>query len=98
MRPVFYKRERVVCHAIDRRVRWAEGAEVSDEERDALPDTYHAVWHSRWRSPSVLYCDGEGGLNNEVAKERLAALGTELRMRAPGQHATTIEARRGSFV
>ena len=41
----------------------------------------------------MLDCDGEGGLNREVAKERLAALGAELRMRAPGQHAATIEAR-----
>ena len=43
----------------------------------------------------MLCCDGEGGLSNEVAKERLAARAAELRVRAPGQHATTIEARSG---
>ena len=43
----------------------------------------------------VLYCDGEGGLNNEVAKTRLAAIGAELRARAPGPRATAIEARNG---
>eukprot|EP00959_Pyramimonas_sp_CCMP1952_P315357 6600283-Pyramimonas_sp.AAC.1 len=43
----------------------------------------------------VLYSDGEGALNNGTAKTVLKATGTELRMRARGQHATTIEARHG---
>eukprot|EP00959_Pyramimonas_sp_CCMP1952_P213833 4474319-Pyramimonas_sp.AAC.1 len=43
----------------------------------------------------VLYSDGEGALNNDTAKAVLKAKGTELRMRARGQRATTIEARSG---
>eukprot|EP00959_Pyramimonas_sp_CCMP1952_P009733 203089-Pyramimonas_sp.AAC.1 len=38
---------------------------------------------------------GEGALNNDVANAVLKAKGTELRMRARGQRATTIEARNG---
>eukprot|EP00959_Pyramimonas_sp_CCMP1952_P312792 6547478-Pyramimonas_sp.AAC.1 len=38
----------------------------------------------------VLYSDGEGAHNNDIAKAVLKAKGTELR-----QHATTIEARNG---
>eukprot|EP00959_Pyramimonas_sp_CCMP1952_P296061 6192937-Pyramimonas_sp.AAC.1 len=43
----------------------------------------------------VLYSDGEGALNNDPAKAVLKAEGTELRIRARGQHASTIEARTG---
>eukprot|EP00959_Pyramimonas_sp_CCMP1952_P187874 3928198-Pyramimonas_sp.AAC.1 len=43
----------------------------------------------------VLYYDGEGALNNDTAKAVLKAKGIELRMRARGQYATTIEARNG---
>eukprot|EP00959_Pyramimonas_sp_CCMP1952_P325153 6805832-Pyramimonas_sp.AAC.1 len=43
----------------------------------------------------VLYSDGEGALKNDTAKEVLKAKGADLRIRARGQHATTIEARNG---
>ena len=39
--------------------------------------------------------DGEGALNNDTARGILKHKGTELRIRARGQHATTIEARNG---
>eukprot|EP00959_Pyramimonas_sp_CCMP1952_P315616 6605926-Pyramimonas_sp.AAC.1 len=43
----------------------------------------------------ALYSDGEGATNNDTVKSVLKARGTELRMRARGQRATTIEARSG---
>ena len=52
-------------------------------------------WHKIHGEAKALYCDGEGALNNNEAKAQLKALGTELRIRASGQHATTIEARNG---
>ena len=90
-----YKRNHSVFHIVDRCVRSAEGKEVPDKERDALLDAHCAIQHGRWETPEVLYCDGEGGLNNEVAQARLAATGAELRIRAPGQRAATSEARSG---
>ena len=45
--------------------------------------------------PRYSYCDGEGGLDNGAARTRLAAIGVELRARAPGQPATIFEARDG---
>eukprot|EP00959_Pyramimonas_sp_CCMP1952_P292218 6111506-Pyramimonas_sp.AAC.1 len=44
---------------------------------------------------TVLYSDGEGALNNDAARAVLPAKGTELRARARGQRAATIEARNG---
>eukprot|EP00959_Pyramimonas_sp_CCMP1952_P349565 7324336-Pyramimonas_sp.AAC.1 len=43
----------------------------------------------------VFYSDVEGVLNNDTARAVLKARGNELRIRARGQHATTIEARNG---
>eukprot|EP00959_Pyramimonas_sp_CCMP1952_P282637 5907648-Pyramimonas_sp.AAC.1 len=41
----------------------------------------------------AFYSDGEGALSNDIAKAVLKARGTELRILARGQRATTIEAR-----
>eukprot|EP00959_Pyramimonas_sp_CCMP1952_P218948 4578101-Pyramimonas_sp.AAC.1 len=54
-------------------------------------DAYHQCW-MQFRPAKVPYSDGEGAFNNDAAKVVLKAKGTELRMHARGQHATTIEA------
>ena len=94
---IFYKRNHVVFHIVDRRVRRAEGKEVPDKERDALLGAYYAIGHNRWAIPKALYCDGEGCLSNEAAKQRLATTGAELPMREPGQGAATIERAAGCY-
>eukprot|EP00959_Pyramimonas_sp_CCMP1952_P071316 1489197-Pyramimonas_sp.AAC.1 len=43
----------------------------------------------------VFFSDREGALNNDIARAVLKAKGTELKIRARGQHATTTEARNG---
>eukprot|EP00959_Pyramimonas_sp_CCMP1952_P225992 4726087-Pyramimonas_sp.AAC.1 len=57
-------------------------------------DAYHPCW-MQFGPAKVLYSDGEDALNHDTAKAVLKAKGTELRIRARGQHATTIEARNG---
>eukprot|EP00959_Pyramimonas_sp_CCMP1952_P173282 3621040-Pyramimonas_sp.AAC.1 len=57
-------------------------------------DAHHQCW-MQFGSTKVRYSNGEGALNNDTAKAVLEARGTELRIRARGQHATTIEARNG---
>eukprot|EP00959_Pyramimonas_sp_CCMP1952_P251864 5262472-Pyramimonas_sp.AAC.1 len=47
--------------------------------------------------PTYSYSNGEGALNNDTAKAVLQAKGTELRMRARGQRATTIDANSGAL-
>eukprot|EP00959_Pyramimonas_sp_CCMP1952_P202516 4235073-Pyramimonas_sp.AAC.1 len=60
----------------------------------SILDAYHQC-RMQLGPAKVLYSDGEGALNNDTAKAVLKAKGTELRIRARGQHATTIEARNG---
>ena len=74
---------------------WAGGKEARNKERGAPLDAYCAIRQGRWGAAEVLYCVGEGVLNNAVAKTRLAAIGAELFVRAPGQRATAIESRSG---
>ena len=57
-------------------------------------NAYHQCW-MQFGPAKVLYSDGEGALNNDTANAVLKAKGSELRIRARGQHATTIEARNG---
>ncbi len=91
---MFYKK-RTIFHVMDRCIRLAAGQDISDRERDTILDAYHFCWIA-YRGPfKVLYSDGEGALNNDAAKAMMANKGTELRIRAPGKHATSIESRNG---
>eukprot|EP00959_Pyramimonas_sp_CCMP1952_P384842 8065708-Pyramimonas_sp.AAC.1 len=82
---------------MDRCIRLAAGQEIPDRERDTILDGYHYCWIAYHRPFKVLYSDGEDALNNETAKAMMANKGTTLRIRAPGQHATSIESRNGSL-
>eukprot|EP00959_Pyramimonas_sp_CCMP1952_P293436 6136726-Pyramimonas_sp.AAC.1 len=55
-------------------------------------DAHHQCW-TQFGPAKVLYSDGGGAVNNDTAQAVLEAKGTELRMCARGQRATTIEAR-----
>eukprot|EP00959_Pyramimonas_sp_CCMP1952_P379218 7943613-Pyramimonas_sp.AAC.1 len=62
----------------------------NDQYHGCVPSVLDAVWTCkgtllRWR----------GALKNDTAKAVLKAKGTELRVRARGQHATTLGARNG---
>eukprot|EP00959_Pyramimonas_sp_CCMP1952_P004209 88505-Pyramimonas_sp.AAC.1 len=58
----------------------------------SMLDANHQCW-MQFGPAKVLCSDGEGALNNDTAKAGLRARGTELRIRARGQHATAFEAR-----
>eukprot|EP00959_Pyramimonas_sp_CCMP1952_P350262 7338407-Pyramimonas_sp.AAC.1 len=59
----------------------------------SIVDAYFQCW-MQFEPAKVLYSDGgEGALNNDTAMVVFKAKGTELRVRAHGQRATTIDAR-----
>ena len=89
---LFYKRH-IAFHIMDRAIRLADGCEIPNKERDTLLEAYTTAWVQRQGPAQVLYSDAEGGFHNDTAKSALQRLGTELRIRAPGQHAVHIEAR-----
>ena len=89
---MFYKRK-IAFHIIDRAIRLSDGCEVDNKEAETLVEAYTTSWYQRNGAFKVLYSDGEMGLNNEYAKNAWKRLGTELRIRASKQHASTIEAR-----
>ena len=64
-----------------------------DKETESIPTAYVESWVSRYGAFETLYSDGELGLNNSLAIDELKRLGTELKVRAPGQHARLAEVR-----
>eukprot|EP00959_Pyramimonas_sp_CCMP1952_P311674 6522482-Pyramimonas_sp.AAC.1 len=56
-----------------------------------IRDAYHQCW-MQFGPAKVLYSDGEGALDNDIAKAVLKTEGIELRICTRGQNATTIEA------
>eukprot|EP00959_Pyramimonas_sp_CCMP1952_P128795 2693490-Pyramimonas_sp.AAC.1 len=68
--------------------------EIPDKTMTSILDAYHQYW-MQFGPAKVPYPGGEGALNNDTAKAVLMARGTELRICARGQYATTIDARSG---
>eukprot|EP00959_Pyramimonas_sp_CCMP1952_P081396 1700694-Pyramimonas_sp.AAC.1 len=91
---MFYQQEHNIFDIIDRCIRYATGMEIPGKTMTTILDAYHQCW-MQFGPAKVLYSDGEGALNNDTAKAVLKAKGTELRLRAREQHATTIESRNG---
>ena len=78
-------------HLLDRAIRLADGCELESKGTDALLEAYMTAWYQRNGAFKVLYADGEAALNSSEAIAELNRLGTELRTKAPGQHASIIE-------
>eukprot|EP00959_Pyramimonas_sp_CCMP1952_P055706 1164145-Pyramimonas_sp.AAC.1 len=78
---VFYKQEHNTFHIIGRCIRYATGIEIPGKTMTSILDAYHQCW-MQFGPARVLYSDGEGALNNDIAKAVLKAKGTELRIRA----------------
>ncbi len=89
---MFYKRN-IGFHCIDRAIRLSGGCQVPDRYHETLLTAYCTSWFQIHGPFQVLYSDGELGLNNQKTIQELRNLGTELRIRAPDQHARTAEAR-----
>ena len=89
---MFYKRN-IGFHVIDRAIRLSDGCEVSDKESETILNAYAATWVQRNGPFKILYSDREKGVNNPNSIAELKRLGTELRVRPPGQHANLAEAR-----
>eukprot|EP00959_Pyramimonas_sp_CCMP1952_P186024 3889777-Pyramimonas_sp.AAC.1 len=68
--------------------------ETLDKTMTGILGAHHQCW-TQFGPARVLYSDGEGAFNIDTAKAVLKAKGSELRVRARGQRATTIEARNG---
>eukprot|EP00959_Pyramimonas_sp_CCMP1952_P139974 2929242-Pyramimonas_sp.AAC.1 len=93
---MFYKQEQKIFQIIGRCIRYATGVEIPDKTVTSILDAHHQCW-MQFGHAKVLYSDGEGALNNDTAKAVLKEKGAELRIRARGQHATTIEVRNGTL-
>ena len=88
----FYKRH-IAFHIIDTAIRLGDGEEIPNKEMSTLLDAYVTSWVQRHGPFTTLYMDGESGMNNDTAKAELKRLGTDLRVRARGQHPHYIDAR-----
>ena len=87
-----YKRN-IGYHVIDRALKFSGGIEIKYRLADTLLDAYVDSWVSRYGALEHLYSDGELGLNNNSTINALRRLGTELKVRAPDQHARLAEVR-----
>ena len=89
---MFYKKN-IGFHIIDRAIRLSDGCQIESKHGHDIINAYVTTWYQRNGPFEVLYTDGESGLVKDDSVKELKRLGTELRVRAPGQHARTAESR-----
>ena len=87
---LFYK-DHIVFHIIDRTIRLSGACEIKGKTTPELLEAYTCCWFQHHGPFKELYTDGESGLNNAEAKAELGRLGTTLKVKAPGAHASIIE-------
>ena len=89
---LFYKGN-IALHFIDRAIRYSDGCAISSKTGKDIIDGYNTTWYKQRGPFTHLYSDGELGVNNTETLEAFKRLSTEVRIRAPGQHARLAEAR-----
>ena len=93
---LFY-RDHIIFHGIDRATRWHAAVPTASKEGETLFEALSTCWLTIHGPPQTLVCDGEGGLWRPEIAARIRRLGTDLKLRAPEQHARYIE-RRGAVL
>ena len=93
---LFYK-DYTIWHMIDRSDRWHAAMVIPNKLGSTLCDAITRTWIQIFGPLKFLIVDGEKGLATEEAEAMLNMYGTEIRPRAPGQHARMIE-RRGAIL
>ena len=93
---LFYK-DFKIWHMIDRADRWHAAMCIPGKTGPILCDAITRTWIQIFGPFKFLIIDGEKGLATEEAETMLKRYGTEIRPRAPGQHARMIE-RRGAIL
>ena len=94
---MFYK-EFIVCHFIDRALRWHATMEVKTKSTEELFEALMTTWISTHGPMQELIVDGESGVTRSADMEReLKARGIKLTVRAVSQRAHYIE-RRGAVL
>ena len=89
---MFYKRQ-MAWHVIDECIRLSDGCHIQEKDTQTLLTAYATTWVQRHGPFKILMSDGEPGLNCETARTELKRIGTDLRINAPLQHASIVEAR-----
>ena len=89
---MFYKNY-IAFHIIDRAIKLSDGEQIHDKSTNTLLDAYTSAWVQRHGPVAILFSGGESGLNNDAARAQLKRLGTDLLIKAKGQHASTVESR-----
>ena len=87
---LFYK-ESIIGHLLDVCIKWSSTALVADRTVGSLLSFISRSWVNVFGPMKILVSDNEGAIASEEAGLILKRLGVERRLRAPGQHAVSVE-------
>ena len=84
-------KKNIIVHVVCRCTRYHAARRIESKTAKDMLGGLHQCWFQHFGFPSVLYFDAEGSINVPGVSEALAAEGTRLHLRAPGQHCRHIE-------
>jgi len=87
---LFYKKS-MISHLLDEAIRWSTASLLTSKDAPSLITAISQDWVRPFGGPRVLIADGEKGLCSEQVAQFLDRCNTQLKSKAPGEHAQMVE-------
>ena len=87
---LFYK-SFMISHLCDGATRFSVAVVISDKEVTTIIRSIANGWIRLFGPPKLLLVDGESGLDSEGCRQWLDRIGSEIKTKAPNEHAQMVE-------
>ncbi len=88
---IFFYKKSMISHLLDEAIRWSTASLLTSKDAPSLIMAISQDWVRPFGGPRVLIADGEKGLCSEQVAQFLDRCNTQLKSKAPGEHAQMVE-------
>ena len=83
----------MISHIVDEATRFCAALVLPGRSAQYLIRSIHRDWFRFFGAPKLIVADGETGLDSEEVRQWLDRIRSEVKPKAPGEHAQTVERR-----
>ena len=88
---ILFVRRYVISHLLDEAIGWTAAVTMPDKTPTSIIEAIATTWFRQHGLMRILIADGESGLASEEVAQWLDRISVELKIKAPGEHATMVE-------